>query len=45
MLKKMTNLKNTFYEDIEIQEVIIYHTVIIFLEDGNKNRAEIFNIH
>ena len=52
----MTNLKNTFYEDKEMHDImkefyqvkrnlIIYHTFTNFQEDYNEYGAEFFNVH
>ena len=54
--KIMTNLKNTFYEDKEMRDImkkyyqikrnlIIQHNFIKFLEDYNRYRAEIFSVY
>ena len=54
--KITTNLKNTFYEDEEIQKIIKdfyqikksltnYHNFTIFLEDYNRYGAENFNVY
>ena len=49
----MTNLKNTFYEDKEMQDIMKkyyqkkkkYYNFINFLEDYNICRDEIFSVH
>ena len=53
--KIMTNIKNTFYVDKEMQDImkkyyqikrnlVIYHNFVNFLEDYNRYRAEIFSV-
>ena len=56
MSKIMTNLKSTFYVDKEMQDIMkkfyqikrnlmIKHSFLNFLEDGNRYGAEIFSVY